>query len=610
MIRHLMPPTLLVFVILVGLTFFAPPSSAEIPQVISYQGKVTDTGGNPVADGVYTMRFRLYNASTGGTLRWDSGNRSVAVNDGVFNVLLGESPQPALGLSFDEDLWLLVTFAGTDQSPRQRIASAGYAYMASGLVPGTSVSGTLSGTFQTAINGTNLATTGTNFGLSGITYSTAGAGIFGYAMATTGINYGIYGQTDSSAGYGIFCYNSSGWAGGFDGDVDIDGRLELAEFDAHGTVGTGALEIGNSLRIDGNEIITNFDETLYLQHDNNGDLKVDYGTFFVDASSNEVGIGTDNPETKLHVRSSGAGETAIKGESTAATGISYGGFFTVASSATTAKAVYGSASSTTGATYGGYFESFSSLGTGVRGRAAASTGATNGVYGNSVSPSGIGVYGKATASSGTATGVWGESYATDGAGVIGLGNAGSGNNVGVYGATASPDGNGVYGFATATEGICAGTVGVGQSDEGYGVYYIGGISGIGKMRSFIPAADGHVALGVHTTAGDWVEYFGEGVLRNGRADVQLDGLFLETVTINENHPMKVFVQLHDEMCQGIAVKKSQSAFSVVELNGGRSSGTFDYRVVARRKGYEDASLELVQGVPTEPRTRPFRTRSE
>ena len=33
-------------------------SVAEIPQMISYQGKVTDSGGTPVADGSYTMRFR------------------------------------------------------------------------------------------------------------------------------------------------------------------------------------------------------------------------------------------------------------------------------------------------------------------------------------------------------------------------------------------------------------------------------------------------------------------------------------------------------------------------------------------------------------------------
>jgi len=43
-------------VLLSGLAF------AEIPQVISYQGKVTDASGNPIADGTYTMRFVIYDA--------------------------------------------------------------------------------------------------------------------------------------------------------------------------------------------------------------------------------------------------------------------------------------------------------------------------------------------------------------------------------------------------------------------------------------------------------------------------------------------------------------------------------------------------------------------
>ena len=579
-------------------------SHAEIPQMIGYQGMVTDATGDPVADGSYSMRFRIYNTSTGGTPLWDSGSRTVSLYDGIFNVLLGESPQPALDIPFGEDLWLLVTFSGENQLPRQKMASTGYAYMASGLVPGTSVSGELSGMFQPAINGTNTASTGTNFGLSGISHSTSGAGVFGYGYATTGTNYGIYGQTDSSGGYGIFGYNPSGWAGGFDGSVSIDGRLELPDNDATPTIGSGAIQIGDAtraLRLDGNELITNTGEILHIQRDNTGDLSIDNGTLFVDGSENRVGIGTNTPDEKLHVYTSATGGIAIKGQAAASTGISYGGFFINASSSNSARAVYGSASANTGSTSGGYFDCFSSSGTGVRGRAAGSTGETKGVYGSSESTSGIGVHGLASANSGTTIGVYGESDSSDGSGVIGLANATSGDNIGVYGATGSSEGNGVYGFAVPSEGLCVGVVGVTNSDEGYGVYYLGGLGGIGLMRSYVPIDNGYAALGVHTTAGDWVEFFGEGDLLEGEADVQLDPLFLESVTINSDHPMKVFLQLHDENCQGVAVKKSKSTFKVIELNSGRSNSTFDYRVVARRKGYQDNKLDIVQGLPTESR---------
>jgi hypothetical protein len=54
------------------------------------------------------------------------------------------------------------------------------------------------------------------------------------------------------------------------------GRVEFtATTDASGNAGSGVLEIGKSLRIDPNEIITNTSTTVYLQNDYNGDLRVD-----------------------------------------------------------------------------------------------------------------------------------------------------------------------------------------------------------------------------------------------------------------------------------------------------------------------------------------------
>ena len=120
--RYLIMSAVLVLAILAGVP---ATGQAEIPQVISYQGKVTDSVGNPVADNTYTMRFRIYDAVTGGSLLWDSGVRNVAVAGGIFGILLGESPQPALNIDFDEDYWLQVTFDGALQNPRQRLTSAG-----------------------------------------------------------------------------------------------------------------------------------------------------------------------------------------------------------------------------------------------------------------------------------------------------------------------------------------------------------------------------------------------------------------------------------------------------------------------------------------------------
>jgi hypothetical protein len=175
---------------------------AEIPHLINYQGKVTDASGTPVADGAYTMRFRIYDASSGGTLQWDSGDRSITVSGGVFSVLLGESPQPALTLAFDEDLWLAVRFNGVDQSPRVRLTAVAYAYMASGLVPGTEVEGAVAGGSGLTVRNTD---TGTNsHGVTGLTYALHGRGVEGFSEATSGQGSGVWGRSLSSGWRGVY----------------------------------------------------------------------------------------------------------------------------------------------------------------------------------------------------------------------------------------------------------------------------------------------------------------------------------------------------------------------------------------------------------------------
>jgi hypothetical protein len=44
-------------------------------------------------------------------------------------------------------------------------------------------------------------------------------------------------------------------------------------------------------------------------------------------------------------------------------------------------------------------------------------------------------------------------------------------------------------------------------------------------------------------------------------------------------------------CKGLYVtKKTANSFEVRELGGGKSSIAFDYRIMARRKGYEDVRM--------------------
>jgi len=100
-------------------------SYAQIPHLINYQGKLTDKDGDPVADGNYSVTFRIYDAESGGALLWEE-TQSILVQKGIFFCLLGGVTN--LGLAFDKPYWLAIKVGSdSEMTPRQQIASAGYA---------------------------------------------------------------------------------------------------------------------------------------------------------------------------------------------------------------------------------------------------------------------------------------------------------------------------------------------------------------------------------------------------------------------------------------------------------------------------------------------------
>jgi len=67
--------------------------------------------------------------------------------------------------------------------------------------------------------------------------------------------------------------------------IRSNGRIDLfGKADATGKPNSGVLEIADGLRFDENEIITNTDKPLFINHDNNGDVFIDGNTLRVDAS--------------------------------------------------------------------------------------------------------------------------------------------------------------------------------------------------------------------------------------------------------------------------------------------------------------------------------------
>jgi len=90
------------------------------------------------------------------------------------------------------------------------------------------------------------------------------------------------------------------------------------------------------------------------------------------------------------------------------------------------------------------------------------------------------------------------------------------------------------------------------------------------------------------------EDFGSAKLIDGQAEVKLDPLFLETVTISNKYPMVVTLTLTSDSPGLYVEKKTLNSFVVREVQAGKGSPTFDYRVTAMRKGFENSRLELVE----------------
>jgi hypothetical protein len=316
------------------IVLLAPASFGAIPKTMSYQGVLKNVDGTLVPDGNYSMTFRLYTVSTGGSALWTE-TQTAAVSGGIFNVILGS--QTALGLAFDVQYWLGVSVGSeAEMTPRVALASAPYGFRAAmadsavrapgltlpyhattsssstqfwitnngtgsaayfentgnsytpALYCGSGSSGGAIRASHTSGNNAQIATSnsgvtgnsGTDIGVKG--YATGGAtGVFG-----TNVTAGNYGHLGSPS-YGVYGYSSTGYAGYFDGNVQMTG-FKLP---------TGA-SAGKVLTSDASGLGT----WQWASGGSDGDWTI-AGNNMYSAVSGNVGIGTTQPKAKLDVNS-------------------------------------------------------------------------------------------------------------------------------------------------------------------------------------------------------------------------------------------------------------------------------------------------------------------
>jgi hypothetical protein len=90
----------------------------------------------------------------------------------------------------------------------------------------------------------------------------------------------------------------------------------------------------------------------------------------------------------------------------------------------------------------------------------------------------------------------------------------------------------------------------------------------------------------------WFEDFGTASLADGEATVAFDPIFIQTVNLEEDYHV-FLTPLCDEPALLFVTDKGSTGFTVsgVSLDGEPSRCDFDYRLAAKRLGYEDTRLE-------------------
>jgi hypothetical protein len=500
------------------------------------------------------------------------------------------------------------------------------------------VNGILSATSTVfGMSGTATNTTGLSIGVGGTAASSGGYGVEGVNTSTAG-GAGVFGSSASSAGYGV-----EGAISASSGGTGVYGTAP--QFGVYG-VATG--NSGNTVGVYGNGVdglqgagtlhgVYAAAPTYGLYGVATNTSGTDFGVYGSGSSNGVYGIasnfgiyGVATATSGNSVGVYGNGIDGLQGSGTA-----YGVY--AAGTGTSATGVYGTTGTSSG--YGVEGVNTSGNGTGVYGTAehfgvqgiATGTSDTVGVYGSGVD----GLQG-----SGTLHGVYAASSGSGSYGVYSYTpSAGAAGTYGVYLGASATGATWVSGQGGSAGGVWADTNGdnedyyipalLATADSDYAAvfannsdeapttfFYNYGTAGTtnalraegtagsctltgsgdaactGTLKSVVATTGSAGARRVETysmqSPENWFEDFGSGALNNGAATVKLDPTFI--LTVNTGVEYHVFLTPNGDSKGLYVSQKTATSFEVREQGGGRSSIAFDYRIVAKRVGYEQVRL--------------------
>lgn len=351
----------------------------------------------------------------------------------------------------------------------------------------------------------------------------------------------------------VLKWNGSTWAPAADTDTNTDAQtLSIS---------------GNVLTISGGNNVTLPSSTFSLPYSSTTNSA---STLFDITNSGSGSSG------RFNISSTGNTNHALKGE-TSGKGFGVYGYSNFNAFTNTSAGVFGSYSANTfGAGVAGVgFNGIAipdSIDVGVFGSSEVS-----GIYG--ITTFGKGVYGNATSDYGI--------------GVLGYNSYDAGvNGIGVYGTydLENSFGSGLVGIAWGgfdpTISVDYGVWASGGGAAGYAVYADGNLTTTGAKNASVGTSKGNQLLYSIESPEVWFEDFGHGTLVNGETTINLDQLFLETVFIDDEHPMIVTVTPEGD-CKGLYVVPGKTSFTVKELGGGTSNVSFSFRITCKRNNYQD-----------------------
>jgi hypothetical protein len=456
-------------------------------------------------------------------------------------------------------------------------------------------------------------------GITGIT-TAAGSGLIGGGTSGT-LNLSL---TNTCAKNQVLQWSGSAWACASAGTGTITGVTAGTDLTGGGTSGNVTLSL-NTSATNGLYAQLAAANTFTANQTVNGNIVADASTLGVLGEANATSGGTVGVGG-LAASAAGYGveglNTAVGGTGVFGTAPQFG-VYGIATGSGNTVGVFGAGADGlqgSGTIHGVYAASAGATGYGVEGVNTGS-GAAGGFFNNGNSPAllasnsapypsnpyagiigveglsaNVGVYGASDGASGQGTGfgavgVWGDTGNSGDGYFAVLGTADDGyagafyNNSGSFTTTTlyavnNETSNTTAEVFSASGGMIGGTCTMNVS---------GDLTCSGKVTEIVNAEGARkVALYSMQSPENWFEDFGSGALSNGAATITLDPTFSQTV--NTGTEYHVFLTAKGD-CKGLYVaNESATGFEVRELSGGTSDVGFDYRIVAKRVGYENVRL--------------------